>query len=275
MSNIIENLHHKLQQSWEETGERTTNQEVVDISTLALNLSTQAEYNNELLEYIQDLENSLQSSESYRHELGEKYDALHENYKETSDRADDLYHKLQISSSLCDELSAQLKAMRSDNVTSNEESEKNREIIESLIQQNQYIEKSNKQFTERIHRLESEVDEARRFKKSILSDETTETITTLSFSLESTQQELERTRKEYADMQLISSEVKDENIQLLQRIEHLTKQRGDDSVFRETATAKLREATIRATDLQHQVIQCLQQTCNKSFILLEYMSKFD
>jgi chromosome segregation ATPase len=254
MSNIIGDLQHKLKQSWEETNDDSTReQDVVDISTLAFNLSTQAEYNNELLEYIRELESSLQNSEAYRHQLGEKYEALHENYRETSDRADDLYHKLQISSSLCDELSAQLKAMRSDNVSSYEDSEKNRETIESLSQQNAFLEKSNKQFTERIHRLESEVDEARRFKKSILSDETTETITTLSFSLESTQHELERTRKEYMDMQLVSSDVKDENIQLMHRLEHLSKQRDDDASFRETANAKLREATMRANDLQQQV----------------------
>lgn len=254
MSSVIGDLQNTLNQSWGDPDDDAAQQEVVDISTLAMNLSSQTEYNNELLAYIRDLERALQNSETYRHELAEKYGALEENFNETSDRADDLYHKLQISSSLCDELSSQLKALRNDSQVSHDGADRDRETIESLMQQNQYLEKSNKQFSEQIHRLESEVDAAQRFKKSILSDETTETVATLTYSLESTQAELERTRKEFLDMQLISSEVKDENIQLMHRIEHLTKQRDDDSTSRDNSMVKMREATIAVSDLQQQVV---------------------
>ena len=266
MSNIIGDLQKKLTQSWQESDDnvsRQHSQDVADISTLAFNLSSQTEYNNELLEYIRDLELNLQTSETLRHELSEKYESLLESNQEISERADDLYHKLQISSSLCDELSAQLKALRDDTAASKDDADQGREALESLKQQNQYLEKSNRHLTERVHRMESEIDAAQRLKKSILTDETAESIATLTFTLESTQQELERTRREHLEMQLTATEVRDENIQLMRRMEHLTKQREDDASHRDASMAKLRETTVLVSDLQQ---QCALLTTQKEHL---------
>eukprot|EP00602_Paraphysomonas_sp_CaronLab_P013563 CAMPEP_0185044812 /NCGR_PEP_ID=MMETSP1103-20130426/43641_1 /TAXON_ID=36769 /ORGANISM="Paraphysomonas bandaiensis, Strain Caron Lab Isolate" /LENGTH=950 /DNA_ID=CAMNT_0027585087 /DNA_START=204 /DNA_END=3056 /DNA_ORIENTATION=+ len=224
-----------------------------DISSLALNLTSQTEYNNELLEYIRDLEKKCHQSEQVREKLVEKNESLHSAFREANSRADDLHNKLTVSSRLCDELSAQFHSVRDEAVQLRLELDSAKQTCESLKQQHAYLEENNKSLNRKNLELESEVDELRRLKKMFTSDETSDTIMTLTCKLESVEKELEWTRKSSYDVQTQASVIKDENIQLMRRIDHLLKQRDDDVEAKEKSQARYREATQSLTALQKQV----------------------
>jgi chromosome segregation ATPase len=106
--------------------------------------------------------------------------------------------------------------------------------------------------SERVAQLESELTELKR-RRLISDDSSTDTITTLTHSLEKTTSELARERELHYSLQLSASLVKDENIQMTRRLEHLVRSGEEEQDDRESAVRKLREATATVASLKERV----------------------
>jgi hypothetical protein len=258
MAQNLASLQDQINESWDIPHEDDdNNNHGIDVSSLALNLSNQAEYNNELLSYVKELEIKYQQMDRSRYELLGQIETISQNSAEANERADDLYRKLKLSSNLCDELTSQLQTMREEASQYETIARESKVSVETIRQQNIYLEESNRNYNIRVNQLESELDDMRRFKKTLVEDDTLDETNRLTFTLEANQAELERARKNNYELQLLVTMTKDENFQLQRRVEHLIKQYEDDLASREKLQSKNREMSDRLSALQDEVADLL------------------
>jgi chromosome segregation ATPase len=237
-----------------------------DLSSLALNLSSQAEYNNELLQYIQHLEgqysaaqSSLSEQEVHRGELERHAAASHE-------RAEELQRQLHTTTSLYEELSARSSQHSSEGAAAAAQCEALEVQVRELSQQKQQLTASKEAGAARLVMLEGELSDLKR-RRLVSDDDCTDSLATLSISLEKSTEELARERSAHYALQLEMSVLRDENIQMTRRLEHFVRagQEGEDA--RESGARRLREAETTVTALQHQVGPCINISLSLSLSL--------
>lgn len=270
-SNAILNLQEQLNNSWDEDitylnynnlsfnnnnnkdqNNRNNNEnESYDMSSLVLNLTTQTEYNNKLLDYIKELEIKYQQSENIKYELIHKIKVLEKDLLDSNNRADDLYNKLTISSSLCDELATQFQTLRNDVIQSDNLNKDNKMELQSYLQKNVYLEEQNREYSLRIIQLESTVDELNRYRTNLHLNESQETeLVHLKYQLNTIQSELEKQNKLYYELSLNSNNLQAENIQLNQTIQYYMKQHEEDMMQKDKLMLKYKELTNQISNLQ-------------------------
>lgn len=256
----MEQLHDSLDASWHEESETLTQhlsatnaQSVVssDVHSLALDLSNQAEYNNELLEYIQLLEGRYSKSQMEQNDLELRLRAAEKQVADSHEQAEELRHKVLSSSALYETLTSQQAATSQQAITAASESQELRVKVKELQQQKDMLSQSKEAASERVVQLESELAELRR-KRLISDDSSADSIATLTMTLEKTTAELERERSLHYDLQLSSSLLKDENIQMTRRLEHFVKSGQEEQEDRESGARRLREATSTIAALKEQ-----------------------
>lgn len=260
----MQELQESLDQSWDEEEELLEFQHShhasssslhqsnhQNVSSLALNLSSQTEYNNELLEYIQHLEGKYQESQVVQTKLEGKLEEAQRRASEESETAQELNKKLLHMTNLYEELTERFSATGSDMTEATSEIDTLRGQLEEAKQQKLHLEESQSTYSDRVMKLEAELSDLKR-KRLVSDDDCTDKITTLNISLEKAMSELERERKLHYELQLQTSLLKDENIQLTRRVEHFVKVGQEDDDERESMLKQLKEAKASVAYYQHE-----------------------
>jgi len=256
----MEQLQDSLDSSWHDESETltqhlsTTNTQSAvssDVHSLALDLSSQAEYNNELLEYIQLLEGRYSKSQMEQNELELRLRSAEKQAADSHEQAEELRHKVLSSSALYEELTSQQATTAQQATAAASESQELRLRVDELQQQKDMLLRSKDEASERVVQLESELAELRR-KRLISDDSSADSIATLTMTLEKTTAELERERSLHYDLQLSSSLLKDENIQMTRRLEHFVKAGQEEQEDRESGARRLKDATATIAALKEQ-----------------------
>jgi chromosome segregation ATPase len=226
------------------------------LTSLANNLTTQTEYNNELLNYISSLELQLQQSNLNYENLQHRNYSLEQDLLHSNQRGDDLFHKLTISSTLCDELASQFQSLRTDIINSNLLNKENKQEYESLLQKYLYLDEQNQIKSQKIHEYEI-----------ILSDTSTTSASTQEFNetemihlkaqCTTLEEELEKQHQRYHEMIIQFNTLQHENIQLHSTIEYYLKQHDEDMMHRENAVLKCKEISLQFQNLSNEKLEIL------------------
>ena len=256
-------LQDSLDRSWHDEDEfleqhlesATGGKNTADLSSLALNLSSQAEYNNELLEYIRHLEEQLNHAQSSQVQQEVHIAEMQQRITESHERTESLQKQLNVTTGLYEDLTESHNELTSEMVMATTENDSLRVNVNELIQQKDMLQTAKDSSSERILQLEGELNDLRR-RRLVSDDDNTDSITTLTITLEKANAELERERKLHYDVQLQASILKDENIQLTRRLEHFVRVDQDEGDERESNTRKIREANSKISSLQQQVRVC-------------------
>lgn len=154
-----------------------------EISSLALNLSSQAEYNNELLQYIQHLEGQYSDSLRYVEQLEREAATLQQQCKRTAESATEGGRQLAQTSSLYEELVEVHREQSSAVVALQNQHGTLREETDELLRERNSLQRDREASRQREAALARELAAARE-KRLISDDDCTDSIATLTLSLE-------------------------------------------------------------------------------------------
>jgi chromosome segregation ATPase len=229
-----------------------------DISSLANNLTSQTEYNNELLTYISHLELKIQEYYSENEKLINSNNNLNKEISNLNERNNDLLNKLTISSSLCDELASQFHHLRQEILKTEQINKENKIEYESLLQKYQYLDEQNTIKSQQLL-LQSSTHQRRGRRSSgrgndddenNQSDENDEEernenhkneLLHLQYQLSILEQELETSHQKVSEVTLHCNNLTNEKIQMESLIEYYLKQHEEDMMQRDKAVYKCKE----------------------------------
>ena len=223
-----------------------------DMSSLALSLSSQAEYNNELLQYIQHLEAQFSQAQSSLVQQQSRVEESDRHAASSRERGEELQRKLLTATSLFEELSERHNQHSSEAGLVSADNAALRGQVSELSQQKQQLQADKHSSAERVARLEAELSDLKR-RRLISDDDCTDSLATLSITLERTSAELDAERGRVYEAQLGMSLLKDENIQMTRRLEHLVRGEQEQEEEREGRARRSKEAAVTISALQLQV----------------------
>lgn len=223
-----------------------------DLSSLALNLSSQTEYNNELLVYIQHLEGCYSQAQSEHSSMQRRHEEAEQRAAESCSRADEMQNRLAMTAALYEDLVLQQAATSEQADTHSAELARMRIQISELEQQKQQLVQGRATGKERESALESQLAELQR-RRLISDDDCADSLATLTITLETTTADLDRERKLHYELQQRASLLQDENIQMTRRLEHFMREGQDGRDDREQEARRARAAATALVALQQEV----------------------
>jgi chromosome segregation ATPase len=230
------------------------------LTFLANNLTTQTEYNNELLTYIHTLEHQLKQVNQMKENLLQTNTNLEQEIVHSNQRGDDLFHKLTISSALCDELASQFQSLRTDILNSNILNKENKIEYESLLQKYQYLDEQNQIKSQKLHEYESTIADYSNHRLGSLSQaqEFAENeIQHLQSQCLTLENELEKQHQVYHEMILQFNTLQHENIQFHSTVEYYLKQHDEDLLQRDKAVLKWKEISSQLNSLSNEKLEIM------------------
>ena len=251
MSDLAE-LKAQLKRNWS-YDETASPQRSSDITSIANKLKEQTSYNNVLLQQLRELEDQYAEAISNQSILESNNRYLMNQTKESNERAEDLYHKLNLSAQLCDRLSAQSKSMRSEMLSLTAKLEESNGKCEAFHQKVIYLEEAHKEQQQTIQHLEYELKQ--RSVQSSVSVEVTELQTSLNFSLEKATSELLHYKQQYVELQTELKLTRDENIKLQQRLEFTNQTHQNNTSSKEEMYVKYKQQLEHINTLQQETYE--------------------
>jgi hypothetical protein len=239
-----------------------------DISSLANNLTSQTEYNNELLTYISHLELKIQEYYSQTESLTSSNENLNKEVQNLNERNTDLLHKLTISSSLCDELASQFHHLRQEILKTEQINKENKIEYESLFQKYQYLDEQNSIKSQQLLQYSSQLhsggrggggDEDRNEEEREMNENQKNEITHLQYQLSILEHELETSHQTVSEVNLHCQNLTNEKIQMESLMEYYLKQHDEDMMQRDKALLKCKELSSVLSSLQSEKMSLLNE----------------
>lgn len=249
MSDLAE-LKAQLKRNWSFDETSTSPQRSADIASIANKLKEQTSYNNVLLQQLRELEDQYAEAISNQSILESNNRYLMNQTKESNERAEDLYHKLNLSAQLCDRLSAQSKSMRTEMLSLTSKLEESNGKCEAYHQKLVYLEEAYKEQQHKIQHLEYELSQ--RNVQSSVDAEMVEMQSSLNFSLEKVTSELLHYKNMYIELQTELKLTRDENIKLQQRLEFTNQTHENSTTSKDEVYTKYKQQLEHINTLQQE-----------------------